>query len=77
MHPRVLGNAEPALYAGEISIDQIGSVDEVTNLSGSFRFQSKRSLCCVASGLIKLGFTVGDVIWYPADGSAPVKLTCA
>lgn len=77
MHPRVLGNAEPGLYAGEISIDQPGSADEVTNLSGTFRFKSKRSLCCVASGLMALGFSVGDVVWYPPDGSTnPVVLTC-
>lgn len=77
MHPQVLGQAAPALYAGEIVIDHVGSVEEVTNLSGTFRFQNKRSLCCVASGLRRLGFTVGDVVWYPPDGSRPVRLACA
>lgn len=77
MHPKVLGNAEPALYAGEIMIDQVGNVDELTNLSGTFRFKSKRSLCCVAAGLQKLGFSVGDVVWDPANGGNPVILTCA
>jgi hypothetical protein len=75
-HPVVLGNAEPALYAGEISIDVPGSVDEVTNLSGTFRFKSQKSLCCVASGLRQLGFSVGDVVWYPPNGSSPVILAC-
>lgn len=65
MHPKVLGNAASALYAGEISVTGPGAVDEVTNLSGTFRFKSKRSLCCVAAGLRQLGFTVGDVVWYP------------
>lgn len=77
MHPAVLGNAEPALYAGELSIDRLGSVDELTNLSGTFRFKSKRSLCCVASEFRRLGFTVGDVVWFPPDGGgSPVVLIC-
>lgn len=77
MHPRVLGNAQPALYAGELSIDPPGIVDEITNLSGTFRFRSQRSLCCVASGLRQLGFSVGDVVWYPPNGNGgPVHLTC-
>ena len=77
MHPRVLGSAWPALYAGEIFIDRDGNVDEVTNLSGTFRFKSQSSLCCVASELRRLGFSVGDVVRYPADGSSPVILACA
>lgn len=78
MHPLVLGKAQAALYAGEIFIDKPGNVDEVTNLSGTFRFKSRTSLCCVASSLSQLGFTVRDVIWYPPDGaSAPVVLMCA
>lgn len=78
MHPRVLGNAQDALYAGELFIDQPGHVDELTNLSGTFRFKSRRSLCCVASSLQQLGFTVGEVVWYPPNGSsAPFVLTCA
>lgn len=77
MHPQVLGNAKPALYAGEVSIDRPGSVDEITNLSGTFQFRSSRSLCCVAAELRGLGFSVGDVVWYPPDGSSPVILSCA
>jgi hypothetical protein len=77
MHPQVLGNAEPALYAGEIIIDAPGNVEEVTNLSGTFRFKSQSSLCCVASGLRQLGFSVVDVVWYPPNGGNPVLLACA
>jgi hypothetical protein len=76
MHPKVLGNAKPALYAGEVSIDRPGRVDELTNLSGTFQFKSTRSLCCVAAGLRGLGFSVGDVVWYPPDGGSPVILAC-
>jgi hypothetical protein len=77
MHPQVLGYAESALYAGELSIDSPGLVDEITNLSGTFRFKSRKSLCCVASGLRQLGFGVQDVSWYPPTGGTPVLLTCA
>lgn len=77
VHPAVLGNASPALYAGEISITRTGHVEEVTNLSGTFRFRSKRSLCCVAGHLRQLGFTVGRVVWYPPDGTtSPAVLQC-
>lgn len=77
MHPRVLGNAQAALYAGEIHIDMPGHVDEITNLSGTFRFSSQDSLCCVASSLQQLGFTVGDVVWYSSNGNhCPKMITC-
>jgi hypothetical protein len=71
MHPKVLGNAEPALYAGEIVIDRTGHVAEVTNLSGTFRFRNRRSLCCVAEHLRRVGFVVDQVVWYPPDGGTP------
>jgi hypothetical protein len=77
MHPQVLGQAREALYAGEITIDRPGNVEEVTNLSGTFQFQSKQSLCCVVSSLRQLGFSVGDVVWYPSNGNSPVLLACA
>lgn len=75
-HPKVLGGARPALYAGELVIDPGGHVEELTNLSGTFRFNSRRSLCCVAAGVRRLGFSVGEVVWYPANGGVPVVLTC-
>lgn len=77
VHPCVLGLCKPAFYAGEITIDQPGSVEEITNLSGTFQFDSQLSLCCVASHLRQLGFTVDEVVWYPPDGSTrPVRLRC-
>jgi len=76
-HPVVLGSGLPGLYAGELSIDLPGSIGEVNNLSGSFRFRSKRSLCCLAERLRVLGFRVGELVWYPPDGSSrPARLSC-
>jgi hypothetical protein len=77
MHPKVLGNAAPALYAGELTIDRPGNVAEVTNLSGTFQFKSQMSLCCVVSKLRETGFTVANVFWYPPSGATgPVQLVC-
>ncbi len=76
-HPTVLGFAQPALYAGEISIDRHSNVDAVTNCSGTFQFDSQQSLCCVAARLQQIGFTVDDVVWYPPAGSSgPKRLRC-
>jgi len=77
MHPKVLGNAGSALYAGEISIAAPGEVDSVNNSSGTFRFKSQQSLCCVVLGLVRLGFRVHEAIWYTPDGSMrPQRLNC-
>ena len=77
VHPKVLGLAREALYAGEIAIDRPGHVEELTNLSGTFQFRSKTSLCCVATVLRSLGFVVAEVVWYPPSGATgPVRLQC-
>ncbi len=77
-HPKVLGLAQSALYAGDLRIDRPGQVAEVTNLSGTFQFSSQHSLCCVAKHLHQIGFTVGKVKWFPPDGSSgPVPLQCS
>ena len=77
MHPKVLGSVESALYAGEIGINLAGIVYELTNCSGTFQFKSKRSLCCVATHLVQLGFAVRNIIWFPPDGnSPPLRLQC-
>lgn len=77
VHPKVLGGGREALYAGEIVISPVGVVEDVTNLSGTFRFKSKRSLCCVVAHLRQLGYVVKDVTWYPPDGSTgPQMLQC-
>ncbi len=79
MHPRVLGLAQDALYAGELAIDGPGHVREVTNLSGTFPFDSQQALCCVAKNLQNLGFVLpgGVVRWFPPDGlTRPLPLRC-
>lgn len=77
VHPKVLGGGHEALYAGEVVIGPNGVVEEVTNLSGTFRFKSKRSLCCVATQLRRLRYVVANVTWYPPDGSTgPQVLQC-
>lgn len=77
MHPHVLGGAEPALYAGDLTISRPGNIAEVTNLSGTFAFRSRRSLCHVASLMRGMGFLVRRIVWYPPDGSTPPRhLNC-
>ena len=69
--------AQEALYAGDINIDQPGNVEEVTNCSGTFQFDDKGSLCCVAERLREMGFSVDKVFWFPPDGlSGPQFLQC-
>ena len=76
-HPKVLGSARSVLYAGEMRIEANGEITELNNLSGTFRCQSKQSLCCVASQLASIGFIVHGVFWFPPDGStAPKRLVC-
>ena len=76
MHPKVLGLAQAALQAGEISIDRLGGIEEVTNCSGTFQFDSQQSLC-VATRLGRIGFAVDNVMWYPPDGlTPPRRLQC-
>jgi len=72
MHPRVLGNAASALYAGDLRIDKSRIVD-VTNLSGTFQFDDPQGLLQVATQLESLGFAIesGAVRFFPMDGSAP------
>ena len=76
MHPKVLGNTTETLYAGEIEIDTPGNIVEVNNLSGTFRFKSQKSLCCVKDQLVKLGFTVTSVFWHSPAGTRPTLLLC-
>jgi hypothetical protein len=77
MHPLVLGGGQAAKYAGDLMISKTGTIAELNNLSGTFSFRSKRSLCCVAERLQQMGFLVNAVIWYPPDGmSFPRRLSC-
>jgi len=49
VHPCVLGNGRPAYYAGEVRLDGAGTVVELNNHSGTFRFRSAEGLKCVAA----------------------------
>ena len=75
LHPRVLGGAQPALYAGDLTVEN-ANIRDVTNLSGTFQFDDPHGLLDVADELIRLGFTVepNAVRFFPPDGSRPVIL---
>lgn len=74
-HVRVLGNAEKAMYAGDLTI-QHGKIRDVTNLSGSFQFDDPDGLLHVATVLEGEGLAIasGGVRFFPMDGSRPVIL---
>jgi hypothetical protein len=75
MHPRVLGGGQPALYAGDMTV-QGSRVVDLTNLSGTFQFDDEDGLRQVAEELRRQGLVVetGAVRFFPADGSRPVVL---
>ena len=71
-HPRVLGNAQPARYAGDLRVLH-GRIRDVTNLSGTFQCDDRDGLLEVAAELRRVGFEVelGAVRFFPQDGSRP------
>jgi hypothetical protein len=75
MHPKVLGGAQPALYAGDLTIKD-GNVWDLTNLSGTFQFDDEAGLLLVAQEFRRQGLPVepGAVRFFPADGSLHVTL---
>jgi hypothetical protein len=75
MHPKVLGQVRPALYAGDLTIED-GEVTDVTNLSGTFQCDEPEGLLRVAGQLRRQGLTIqqGAVRFFPSDGSRPVVL---
>jgi hypothetical protein len=75
LHPKVLGGGQPALYAGDLTVKG-GKVVDVTNLSGSFQFDTQEGLREVARQLRQQGLEVesGAVRFFPADGSSPIVL---
>ncbi len=75
MHPKVLGGARRASYAGDLTIED-GAVADLTNLSGTFQFRSRAGLLDVARQLEGQGLTIkpGAVRFFPPDGSRPVTL---
>jgi hypothetical protein len=75
MHPKVLGNAALALYAGDLRIE-MSRIMDVTNLSGTFQFNEPQGLLAVATQLAAVGFFIeeGAVRFFPTDGSPPYIL---
>jgi hypothetical protein len=75
VHPKVLGGALPAMYAGDLTI-RGGMVVDLTNLSGTFQFDDEDGLREVAAELRRVGLVVakGAVRFFPPDGSRPVVL---
>jgi hypothetical protein len=75
MHPRVLGSASPAMYAGDLTIEG-GRVTDLTNLSGTFEFDDEAGLLEVAEQIRAQGMRVeaGAIRFFPADGSHPIIL---
>jgi hypothetical protein len=75
MHPKVLGGARPAQYAGDLTIEH-GIITDVTNLSGTFRFTSRGGLRNVAAQLRKQGLSLapGAVRWFRKSGGRPLIL---
>jgi hypothetical protein len=74
-HPKVLGQARPAMYAGDLTIEH-GTITDVTNLSGTFRFATRRGLRDVAGVFRRRGLKLapGAVRFFPKDGGRPVIL---
>jgi hypothetical protein len=74
-HPKVLGQARSATYAGDLAMVN-GKIKDVTNLSGTFQFDDEHGLQAVADQLRKQGLELepGAVRFFPLDGSRPVVL---
>jgi hypothetical protein len=75
LHPKVLGGASPAIFAGDLRIEK-GRIADVTNLSGIFQFDDPQGLLAVATQIEALGFVIeaGAVRFFPMDGSTPCIL---
>jgi hypothetical protein len=72
IHPKVLGNGRPAMYAGDLTIDE-GEISDITNLSGTFQFDDPDGLCEVAEQFKRQGLIVrtGAIRFFPVDGGPP------
>lgn len=57
VHPAILGDGLPAMYAGDITIRR-GRVADLTNLSGTFQFDDEDGLREVAAELARQGLVV-------------------
>lgn len=75
-HPKVLGGARPAMYAGDLTVER-GRIRDLTNLSGTFQFSDAEGLLAVATALERKGFWImpGAVrLFSHVDSSWPVVL---
>ncbi len=74
-HPKVLGGAQAVLYAGDLTIEQ-GHIADLTNLSGTFQYDSETGLLAVWAILVQQGWEIetGGVRFFPADGGRPQRL---
>jgi hypothetical protein len=59
LHPKVLGGAEAAIYAGDLTVSG-NRISDLTNCSGTFQFADKEGLLAVASALDELGFRIDE-----------------
>gem|GEM_PF-1608411 len=57
LHPKILGSAKPARYAGEVVV-AAGEVLELTNCSGTFQFQDEAGLIVVAHLMMNCGLSI-------------------
>lgn len=74
-HPKVLGMARPAMYAGDLTVAD-GKIKDVTNLSGTFQFEDQDGLRAVVDRLRQQGLEIepGAVRFFPPDGSQVIVL---
>lgn len=75
LHKNILGGGQPARYAGDLILAEDDVVEEVTNLSGQFRFGRPGGLLAVAELLRARGLVVreGAVRWFhPSRGTVVV-----
>jgi hypothetical protein len=71
-HPKVLGQALPALYAGTLRVLD-NAIVELTNLSGTFRCDDDEGMVDVAEWLMQHGWRIAEnaIRFFPFDGGRP------
>ena len=74
-HVRVLGERKPALYAGDVTIEN-GRIKDLTNLSGTFQFDDPNGLLEVARAVMSMGIPIdaGAVRLFSHIDSAPPRV---
>jgi len=71
-HPRILGNATPVKYAGDLRVEN-GTIVDLTNLSGTFLCDDPDGLIEAAEIFRQSDLKLADsaVRFFPPDGSRP------